>query len=98
MPASPLPSRIVARVRGRPLNHEITASCQRLQRSRKRASGLGLCRAIASTHIAGVALMATSNERPTASKKAIDNGRKKAPCSPDIVRIGRNATATAAVA
>ena len=42
--------------------------------------------------------MATSSDRPTASRKAVASGRKKAPCSPDSIRIGRNATATAAVA
>ena len=51
-----------------------------------------------STLMAGVALMATSSDRPTASRNAIDNGRKNAPCRPDIMRIGRKATATAAVA
>ncbi len=51
-----------------------------------------------SAHSAGVALMATSKDRPTASRNEIDNGRKNAPCSPDIISMGRNATATAAVA
>jgi hypothetical protein len=57
-----------------------------------------LCRAITSAHNAGVALMATSNDRPTASRNEIDKGRKNAPCKPDIIKMGRNATATAAVA
>ena len=51
-----------------------------------------------SAHSAGVALIATSSDSPTASRNAIDSGRKNAPCRPDIIRIGRNATATAAVA
>ena len=42
--------------------------------------------------------MATNKERPTASRNEIDNGRKNAPCNPDIIKMGRNATATAAVA
>ena len=51
-----------------------------------------------STLIAGVALIATRSESPTASRNAIDSGRKNAPCNPDIIRMGKNATATAAVA
>ena len=51
-----------------------------------------------SAHSAGVALMATSNDRPTATMKAVASGRKNEPWSPDSMKIGRNATATAAVA
>ena len=42
--------------------------------------------------------MATSNDKPTATRNEIDSGRKNAPCIPVIIRMGRKATATAAVA
>ncbi len=74
------------------------AQLPRFRCRRNAASDLGVCRAITSAHSAGVALMATSNDRPTASRNEIDSGRKNAPCNPDIINIGRNATATAAVA
>ncbi len=40
---------------------------------------------MSSAHSAGVALIATSSDRPTASRKAVASGRKKAPCSPDSI-------------
>jgi hypothetical protein len=46
---------------------------------------------------ARVALMATSNERPTASRECNRQRAEKCACNPDMVNMA-NATATAAVA
>ncbi len=71
---------------------------KRLQASRKRASSGGLCLRISTAHNAGVALIATTSEMPTASRKANESGRKNVPWMPVSMKIGSNATATAAVA
>ena len=56
--------------------------CQRLQRRNQAGSALRLSPAMISAHSAGVALIATSSDSPTASRKDVDRGRKKHPAGP----------------